>query len=164
MGMKKDDFPVKDEPGFDFNANLLTSYVEVLLGSLQRIEQTKPDINIDASTGRSLSNPSLLLGFIFKYLIGCEDEDEAIRYYKKNRKEMNSVFAVEKIAKKITFSDDDAEEPLVLPLSTKIHFVLYLFYHKDYDNEYMIKKFLSKRMSPRRNKRSSDRTAPEDEG
>lgn len=137
--MRNVDIPVKDEKEFDFNANLLTSYADVLLGNLQRMEDTKPDNNTDASTARQVGNKTILIGFIFKYLIGCETHEEALEYYKKHKKEVNERYLVDRIVRRITFS-----EGINLSASQRLHYVLYLYYCKEWNREYILTKILKK--------------------
>ncbi len=130
-------FPVKDRPDFDFNANLLTSYAEVLLGNVQRIEDTKPSSNRDESTGRVIENYTLLIGFVFKHLVGCADEKEAFDYYNAHKEEMNDKYCIERLLRKVQMR--------VVKISPrkKLQLVLYLYYNKTWDYEFIKNNIIS---------------------
>lgn len=119
-------------PKFDFNANYLTLYTEVLMGKLQRIEDTQPAVNINRATGQRISNQTLLLGFIFQQLIGCENEREAYAYYKAHKEEVDEKYMVDRLIRKITIKKKLAD---VIKPSKRFQLALYMYYHDDYDLE-----------------------------
>lgn len=126
---------------YQFNPNLIVSYAEVLIGSQQRLEDTKPSLNQNLSTGALISNPTLLLGFIFQYLLDCQTSKEAIEKYQKERAEIDEIYKVNRIIKKLDVGDNLG---LNLTPKKKFRLALYLYYHDDYDEnaEEEIKKLL----------------------
>ncbi len=119
-------------PGYDFNPNLITIYLEVQMGRLQRIENTEPSVNIDHATGHSITNPTLLLGFIFQQLIGCKTADEAFAYYKAHKEEVDDKYLVDRIIRKIELNDKFSS---VIKPNKKLRLALFMYYEKDWNTE-----------------------------
>ena len=133
------------EQRFSFNPNLMVSYTEVLIGNQSRLEDMKPDKNKNLITGTYITNPTLLLGFIFEYLLGCKDEKEAISTYefdKKKKAQLDAAYRVNRICKKLDFGEE-AESLCDGGLSPrkKLRLSLYLYYHDAYNLD-EIKDFL----------------------
>lgn len=110
-----------------FNGNLMVSYADVLLGSSFRLENTLPDTNTDRITGRVISNPTMLLGFVFDYMLDCEDEEEAFTYYKKNKAKVDRIYKVDRIVKHLSFKE---EYGVRLTPNKRLHLALYMYYEE----------------------------------
>ncbi len=119
---------------YSFNGNLMVSYTEVLLGSSLRLENTQPDTNTDRISGRVISNPTMLLGFVFDYMLGCKDEEEAFTYYKKNKTEVDRIYKVDRIIKHLSFRE---EYGVRITPNKQLHLALYMYYEEknDLDSE-----------------------------
>lgn len=131
---------------YQFNPNLMVSYTEVLIGSLHRLEDTKPSLNTNLKSGAAISNPTLLLGFVFEYLLDCKSVKEAMDTYSKRRQELDDVYKVNRIVRKLDVGDNLG---LKLTPKKKFRLALYLYYHDTYDEE-EVKKLL--RLSKKKTK------------
>lgn len=115
---------------YSFNGNLMVSYTDVLLGSSLRLENTQPDTNTDRITGRIISNPTMLLGFVFDYMLDCRDEEEAFTYYKKNKTEMDRIYKVDRIIKHLSIKEGCGVR---LTPNKQLHLALYMYYEERND-------------------------------
>ena len=150
-------------PKYEFNANYLTLYTEVLLGHLQRLEETKPDSNTDYTNGHNISNQSLLIGFIFQQLIGCKSAEEAIQYYKDHKEEVDEKYMVDRLIRKIPLSQQMGK--IIKPVR-RFQLALFMYYESEWDTEDLKKLlFTSKNPSKLKSlKNLSDIIDSEDEG
>ena len=135
------------ENEYNFNGNLLTQYAETILGNIQRMEDIYPDLNVQPKTGHAISNQGLLLGFIFKYLLECQTEEEAIQYYREHRDEMEKDYMVERIIRRIQIDPekiaDVAGENFKTSPMKLLQMELHTFYNDEWDLD-ELKEFLAK--------------------
>ena len=126
---------------YQFNANLLINYTEVLLGMQSRLEDTKPDRNKNLTNGSFISNQSLLIGFVFKYLLDCETDEEAYELYKKDKERLDKDYRIDRLIKKLSFQEIEALFGVNITPKKKLRLALYFFY-QDHLDENEVKNIL----------------------